>query len=61
MEAAVGISIMIIGINGIRESKEWATDHLATGEGPTEVAKQHSLEVRRKRAGRADGSAASQD
>lgn len=45
MEAAVGISIMIIGINGIRESKEWATDHLATGEGPTEVAKQHSLEV----------------
>lgn len=41
MEAAVGISIMIIGINGIRESREWATEH----DGPTEVAKQHSLEV----------------
>ena len=41
MEAAVGISIMIIGVNGIRESREWATEH----EGPTEVAKQHSLEV----------------
>lgn len=41
MEAAVGISIMIIGLNGIRESREWATEHDA----PTEVAKQHSLEV----------------
>ena len=45
MEAAVGISIMVIGVNGIRESQEWATDHMATGEGPTEVAKQHSLEI----------------
>ena len=45
MEAAVGISIIIIGANGIREAREWNTDH----EGPTEVAKQHSLEVRRTR------------
>jgi len=29
MEAAVGISIMIIGANGIRESREWATEHVA--------------------------------
>lgn len=41
MEAAVGVSIMIIGINGISEAQEWAVDH----EGPTEVAKAHSLEV----------------
>ena len=41
MEAAVGISIIIIGANGVRESREWSVDH----EGPTEQAKQHSLEV----------------
>ena len=29
MEAAVGISIMIIGVNGIRESREWATEVVA--------------------------------
>ena len=45
MEAAVGVSIIIIGANGIREAREWNTDH----EGPTELAKQHSLEVRRTR------------
>ena len=27
MEAAVGLSIIIIGINGVRESREWATEH----------------------------------
>jgi len=42
MEAAVGVSIIIIGANGVRESREWSVDH----EGPTEQAKQHSLEVR---------------
>jgi sulfite exporter TauE/SafE len=37
----VGVSIMIIGLNGIQEAKEWSVEH----EGPTEVAKQHSVEV----------------
>jgi hypothetical protein len=32
---------MIIGLNGIQEAREWSTDH----DGPTEVAKAHSLEV----------------
>jgi hypothetical protein len=41
MELAVGISIIIIGANGVREAREWGEEH----EGPTEVAKQHSLEV----------------
>lgn len=41
MEAAVGLSIAIIGTNGIREAREWFAEH----EGPTEVAKQHSMEV----------------
>ena len=41
MEAAVGISIIIIGANGMREAREWGIEH----EGPTEVAKQHSLEA----------------
>ena len=46
MEAAVGISIVIIGINGIRESQEWASEaELSMAEGPTEKAKQHSLQV----------------
>ena len=46
MEAAVGISIVIIGVNGIRESREWANEaSLSMAEGPTENAKQHSLEV----------------
>lgn len=27
MEAAVGLSIIIIGLNGVRESREWATEH----------------------------------
>ena len=27
MEAAVGISIMIIGVNGIAEAREWREDH----------------------------------
>ena len=47
MEAAVGISIIIIGANGVREAREWSTDHsCGDEEGPTEKAKQHSLEAR---------------
>ena len=42
MEAAVGISIIIIGANGVRESAEWGADH---DKAPSEVA--NSLEVRR--------------
>lgn len=41
MEAAVGISIMVIGYNGINEAREWAKEH----EGPTKAAAQHSIEV----------------
>jgi len=46
MEAAVGASIVIIGVNGIRESQEWETEAThSMAEGPTEKAKQHSLAV----------------
>eukprot|EP00324_Dicrateria_rotunda_P007963 CAMPEP_0206173078 /NCGR_PEP_ID=MMETSP1474-20131121/47701_1 /ASSEMBLY_ACC=CAM_ASM_001110 /TAXON_ID=97495 /ORGANISM="Imantonia sp., Strain RCC918" /LENGTH=262 /DNA_ID=CAMNT_0053581651 /DNA_START=223 /DNA_END=1011 /DNA_ORIENTATION=+ len=41
MEAAVGLSIIIIGWNGVGEAREWRTEH----EGPTQVAAQHNLEV----------------
>lgn len=45
MEAAVGVSIIVIGANGVREAREWSTEY----EGPTEKAKQHSIEVRAPR------------
>ena len=39
MEAAVGISIVIIGVNGIRESRQWASEaEVSMPEGPTEVS-----------------------
>jgi len=40
MEAAVGISIMIIGANGIRESREWASEEHVKDE--LEVAKRRT-------------------
>ena len=42
MEAAVGISIMVIGLSGIAEAREWSREH---DDGPTESNAHHDIEV----------------
>ena len=42
MEAAVGISIMVIGLSGIAEAREWSREH---DDGPTESNAHHDLDV----------------
>lgn len=42
MEAAVGLSIMVIGLSGIAEAREWSREHEA---GPTEFNAKHDLDV----------------
>ena len=42
MEAAVGISIMVIGLSGIAEAREWSREHV---DGPTASNAHHDLDV----------------
>ena len=50
MEAVVGLSIMVIGINGISEAREWRTECEMPSEGPTQAASRRSMEIARRRA-----------